>query len=247
MLVRRLAWARLSPVGRSRCRVRRGSAAVGNEADLNGAGSGRQAFGVRVAPADEQPPRPTRTSVIAALLLADAGIGVTMPERHAEPRPLPRAVHLDDEVVRPLSPPPRSCPRRPGDYAVAAPLGQHLRLRQDRRSGSAAGVGCASFDRGRRHRDPGRSRLRGLAGTDVFGFGVDEANVTAGELAHGMPVTIEPQADVTDVLRGMEQHQIHRLLVIESQQPVSMISQADLARHLPETLVGEFIEAVCTS
>jgi hypothetical protein len=26
-----------------------------------------------------------------------------------------------------------------------------------------------------------------------------------------------------------------------------MISQADLARHLPETLVGEFIEAVCAA
>jgi 3-(3-hydroxy-phenyl)propionate hydroxylase len=37
-----------------------------------------------------------------ALLLADAGIGVIMLERHAEPHPLPRAVHLDDEVVRTL-------------------------------------------------------------------------------------------------------------------------------------------------
>jgi 3-(3-hydroxy-phenyl)propionate hydroxylase len=35
----------------------------------------------------------------AALLLADAGIGVIMLERHAEPHPLPRAVHLDDEVI----------------------------------------------------------------------------------------------------------------------------------------------------
>jgi 3-(3-hydroxy-phenyl)propionate hydroxylase len=36
----------------------------------------------------------------AALLLADAGIGVSMLERHAAPHPLPRAVHLDDEVAR---------------------------------------------------------------------------------------------------------------------------------------------------
>ena len=36
----------------------------------------------------------------AALLLADAGIGVVMLERHAAPHPLPRAVHLDDEVTR---------------------------------------------------------------------------------------------------------------------------------------------------
>lgn len=95
-------------------------------------------------------------------------------------------------------------------------------------------------------------RLRGIITdrdivTKCIARGVDPASVTAGELADGMPVTIESQADVTEGLRAMEQHQIHRLSVIESQQPVGMISQADLARHLPEGLVGEFIEAVCAS
>jgi 3-(3-hydroxy-phenyl)propionate hydroxylase len=36
----------------------------------------------------------------AALLLADYGVPVTLLERHTEPHPLPRAVHLDDEVAR---------------------------------------------------------------------------------------------------------------------------------------------------
>jgi 3-(3-hydroxy-phenyl)propionate hydroxylase len=36
----------------------------------------------------------------AALLLADLKIPVTLLERHAQPHPLPRAVHLDDEVAR---------------------------------------------------------------------------------------------------------------------------------------------------
>jgi 3-(3-hydroxy-phenyl)propionate hydroxylase len=36
----------------------------------------------------------------AALLLADSGIPVTLLERHTQPHPLPRAVHLDDEVAR---------------------------------------------------------------------------------------------------------------------------------------------------
>ena len=83
--------------------------------------------------------------------------------------------------------------------------------------------------------------------TRCIARGVDPANVTAGELADGMPVAIESQADVTEVLRAMKQHQVHRLPVIERQQPVGMISQADLARHLSETSVGEFIEAVCAS
>jgi 3-(3-hydroxy-phenyl)propionate hydroxylase len=38
----------------------------------------------------------------AALLLADFGIPVTLLERHTQPHPLPRAVHLDDEVARVL-------------------------------------------------------------------------------------------------------------------------------------------------
>jgi len=38
----------------------------------------------------------------AALLLADSGIPVTLLERQDRPHPLPRAVHLDDEVARTL-------------------------------------------------------------------------------------------------------------------------------------------------
>jgi len=38
----------------------------------------------------------------AALLLAGFGIPVTLLERHTQPHPLPRAVHLDDEVTRTL-------------------------------------------------------------------------------------------------------------------------------------------------
>jgi 3-(3-hydroxy-phenyl)propionate hydroxylase len=37
-----------------------------------------------------------------SLLLADFGIPVTLLERHGQPHPLPRAVHLDDEVARTL-------------------------------------------------------------------------------------------------------------------------------------------------
>ena len=38
----------------------------------------------------------------AALLLAGRGLEVVVLEKHAEPYPLPRAVHLDDEVFRVL-------------------------------------------------------------------------------------------------------------------------------------------------
>ena len=36
----------------------------------------------------------------AAIILADASVPVTLLERHTAAHPLPRAVHLDDEVLR---------------------------------------------------------------------------------------------------------------------------------------------------
>jgi len=81
--------------------------------------------------------------------------------------------------------------------------------------------------------------------TKCVADGADPARVTAGDLAQGVAVTIESRADVTEVLRVMEQHQIHRLPVMEGQHVVGMISQADLARHVPDSAVGQFIEAVC--
>lgn len=77
--------------------------------------------------------------------------------------------------------------------------------------------------------------------------GGDPATVTAGDLAQGEPVTVLSDADVGEVLRAMEEHRIRRLPVIDSHGLVGMISEADLARHLPEQAVGEFVEAICAS
>ena len=81
--------------------------------------------------------------------------------------------------------------------------------------------------------------------TKCVAEGADPARVTAANLAQGVAVTIESSADMTEVLRVMEQHQIHRLPVMEGQHAVGMISQADLARQVPDNAVGQFIEAVC--
>lgn len=73
----------------------------------------------------------------------------------------------------------------------------------------------------------------------------DPAMMTAGDLAQGQPVTVDSATDVSDVLRAMEEHQIRRLPVTESNRLIGMISEADLARHLPDQAVGEFVEAIC--
>jgi CBS domain-containing protein len=75
----------------------------------------------------------------------------------------------------------------------------------------------------------------------------DPNKITAGELAQGAPVTVDSATDVTDVLIAMEEHQIRRLPVLENQRLVGMISEADLARHLPEHAVVAFVEAICAT
>ena len=130
-------------------------------------------------------------------------------------------------------------------HTGATCIGEHETLQHAAQQMRDLGVGSLPI-RGDDNRLHGIITDRDIV-TKCIARGADPASVTAGELAQGMPVTIESVADVADVLRTMEQHQVHRLPVIESQQPVGMISQADLARHLPEHLVGEFIDAVCAS
>ena len=70
--------------------------------------------------------------------------------------------------------------------------------------------------------------------------GRDPKTTTAGDLAQGKPVWVDADADDSDVLRLMEEHQIRRLPVIEERRLVGMISEADLATHLPEAKIAEF-------
>ncbi|MFC9930586.1 CBS domain-containing protein [Streptomyces sp. NPDC127190] len=74
--------------------------------------------------------------------------------------------------------------------------------------------------------------------------GKDPRTVTAGQLEQGKPVTIDVGADADLVLRVMENHKIRRLPVIDNHRLVGMISEADLARHLPEGRVGHFVEVI---
>ncbi|MFF2040442.1 CBS domain-containing protein [Kitasatospora sp. NPDC058170] len=77
--------------------------------------------------------------------------------------------------------------------------------------------------------------------------GLDPAKVTAGELAQGRPMTVEADEDVEQVLRMMEQHRVRRLPVINhpEHELVGMISEADIARGMPQARLAEFVSAVC--
>jgi len=71
--------------------------------------------------------------------------------------------------------------------------------------------------------------------------GRDARTMTAGELGQGKPVWVDANASEDDVLRLMEEHEIRRLPVIQNQRLVGMISEADLATHLDEHRLAEFV------
>jgi CBS domain-containing protein len=75
--------------------------------------------------------------------------------------------------------------------------------------------------------------------------GDNPATVTTGQLAQGKPFYIDADSDVSMVLHTMEEHRIRRLPVIENHQLVGIISEADLARSLPDQAVAEFVEVIC--
>jgi CBS domain-containing protein len=74
--------------------------------------------------------------------------------------------------------------------------------------------------------------------------GGDPSSMKVQELAKGTPVTIGADDSVEEALRTMKEHDVRRLPVIDGHELVGMLSQADVARNLPEGKVGELVEAI---
>jgi CBS domain-containing protein len=93
------------------------------------------------------------------------------------------------------------------------------------------------------------NRLKGVL-TDrdivvkVVAEGNDPRAMTAGELAQSKPVTIGADDSAEETLRTMAEHQVRRLPVIDGHELVGIVSQADVARELPDETVGEVLRAV---
>jgi CBS domain-containing protein len=93
------------------------------------------------------------------------------------------------------------------------------------------------------------NRLKGmLTDRDIvvkaLAKGRSAADVTAGELAQGKPVTIGADDDAQEILRTMSQHQVRRLPVIDGHQLIGIVAVADVARALPDRPVGDLIDAL---
>ena len=76
--------------------------------------------------------------------------------------------------------------------------------------------------------------------------GLDAAATTAGELAQGSAYHVDAGASIEEMLTVMEEHQIRRLPVIDEHRLVGMVSEADIARHLPEHAIVQFVKAICS-
>lgn len=77
--------------------------------------------------------------------------------------------------------------------------------------------------------------------------GRDPAQVRAGDLAQETLFWAEANASVGEVLHQMEDHRVKHLPVIDNHRLVGIITEADLARHLDEHRLAEFVEKVYTT
>jgi CBS domain-containing protein len=77
--------------------------------------------------------------------------------------------------------------------------------------------------------------------------GGDPNSVKASELAEGKPVTVGADDSVEEALRTMSRHGVRRLPVIDGHDLVGMVSQADIAKNLPEQSVGDLVEAISSA
>jgi CBS domain-containing protein len=96
------------------------------------------------------------------------------------------------------------------------------------------------------------NRLKGML-TDrdivvrVLAEGGDPNSTTAGSLGQGKPVTIGADDSVEEALSTMKKYGVRRLPVIDGHDLVGIVSQADIARNLPEGKTGDLVEAISSA
>lgn len=93
------------------------------------------------------------------------------------------------------------------------------------------------------------NRLKGML-TDrdivvkVLAQGKDPRGMHVGELAEGKPVTVGADDDATTILHTMAKHKVRRVPVIDGHSLVGIVAQADVARALDGSQVGELLQAL---
>ncbi len=76
--------------------------------------------------------------------------------------------------------------------------------------------------------------------------GHDPNTVTAGEIAQGSAYHVSAEASIQEMLTMMEEHQVRRLPVIDEHRLVGIVSEADIARHLQDHEIAQFVKVICS-
>lgn len=75
--------------------------------------------------------------------------------------------------------------------------------------------------------------------------GLDPAITTVGNLVSERPVCIPADAEAEEALIVMQAHKMRHLPVVDDRRVVGVISEADLAHHLPEHMFMAFVKTMC--
>ena len=93
------------------------------------------------------------------------------------------------------------------------------------------------------------NRLKGMVtdrdiAINVVAEGKDPESTKVSELAQGEVVTIGADDSIDELLRTMTEHAVRRVPVIDGHDLIGIVSQADVARHLPEDQVGQLVDLI---
>jgi CBS domain-containing protein len=78
----------------------------------------------------------------------------------------------------------------------------------------------------------------------VLAEGKDPSTTKVIDLIQGEAITIGADDSVEEALKTMSKYQVRRLPVIDGTDLVGVVSQADIARNLPDDKVGDLVEAI---
>jgi CBS domain-containing protein len=82
----------------------------------------------------------------------------------------------------------------------------------------------------------------------VVAEGRDPSSTRVGELLDGGEViTIGADDSAEETIRTMQDHAVRRLPVIDGTRVVGLVSQADIARGLPDAQIGGLIDAISSA
>jgi CBS domain-containing protein len=82
----------------------------------------------------------------------------------------------------------------------------------------------------------------------IVAEGRDAQSVTLGQLVDGSEVvTIGGDDSVEEAIRTMKDHAVRRLPVIDGTTLVGMVSQADIARAMPDAKIGDLVDAISSA